>query len=198
MKKPFNQILKAITLAVVVAQLQGCAAAVIAGAAGGGYLIAQDRRSNGTMMDDQSVEVKARQEIVKLNKLEKRSHVEMISYNNNVLLVGQVLTQAHRDNIEQAVKRIEKVRLVHNEITVSQPTSTSVRTNDAWITTKVKARMLAERELNSNRIKVITENGVVYLLGIIKPDEEKLATLVTREVKGVKKVVKMFEFMAIE
>jgi osmotically-inducible protein OsmY len=180
----------------VATQLQGCAAGVAAAALGGGYLVAYDRRSSGAMMDDQSVEVKTRHEIGKQIQEDEKSHITVVSYNNNVLLLGQVESQARKNSVEEAAQRVEKVRHVHNELQVAPPTSASQRAKDSWITTKIKSRMVADKELNSNRVKVITENGVVYLLGIVKSDEEEVSTDIARETKGVKKVVKMFEPMA--
>lgn len=194
MKK--QQFKKILAIAVIASQLQGCAAAVGAAALGGGYLVAYDRRSSGAMMDDQSVEVKARHEISKLIEKDEPAHINVISYNNNVLLLGQVQSQGRKRSIEEAVKNVEKVRHVHNELQVGPPSSASQRTQDSWITTKIKSRMVADKELNSNRVKVVTEDGVVYLLGIVKPDEEEMAANIARETKGVRKVVKMFERMA--
>lgn len=191
--------IKLFSLALIIIHLQGCAAAIVAGAAvaGGAYTVAQDRRSTGSIVDDQGIEFKAKHEISKLIAENEKTNINVISYNNNVLLIGQVPSAEKRRLIEKHVRAIPKVRHVHNEIMIGPITRTAQRTSDSWITAKIKSRMMAERELNSSRIKVITENGTVYLLGIVKLDEEEIATQIARETKGVKKVIKIFEPMAI-
>ncbi|HRE30618.1 MAG TPA: BON domain-containing protein, partial [Candidatus Berkiella sp.] len=116
------------------------------------------------------------------------------SYNNRVLLVGQVPTRKMRTDIEQAVKRVAKVKQLHNEIQLNAPTPLLTRSRDSWITTKIKGEMAVTQDFNPTRVKVVTEDGIVYLLGLIKKEEEFVAVDIARHVKGVKKVVKIFEY----
>jgi osmotically-inducible protein OsmY len=186
--------LKCIVILSLCGTLSGCAA-VVASSAATGILVAQDRRTTGTIVEDQSIELKARQAVTNTLREEEKAHVSTISYNNNVLLIGQAPTDELRDKVEQAVKDVAKVRSIHNEIIVAAPTSVMTRSSDGWITTKIKSEMTLHRNLNPTRVKVITEDGIVYLLGIVKPDEEEIAVNIARHTKGVKRVVKMFEYL---
>lgn len=177
----------------VCATLSGCAA-VVAGTAATGIMVAQDRRTTGTIVEDQSIELKARQAIQQVLREEDKSHVSTISYNNNVLLIGQAPTEELRQRLETAVKDVTKVNSVHNEINVAAPTSLLTRSSDSWITTKIKSEMTLHKNLNPTRVKVVTEDGVVYLLGIVTPEEEKIAVDIARHTKGVKRVVKVLEY----
>lgn len=176
------------------ATLSGCAA-VVAGTAATGIMVAQDRRTTGTIVEDQSIELKARQAVQQVLQNQDKAHVSTISYNNNVLLIGQAPTEELREKLEQSVKDVTKVNSVHNEIKVAAPTSLLTRSSDSWITTKIKSEMTLHKNLNPTRVKVITEDGVVYLLGIIMPNEEKIAVDIARHTKGVKRVVKVFEYL---
>jgi osmotically-inducible protein OsmY len=171
--------------------LQGCVA-LVAGTAATGLLLAQDRRSTGTILDDQTIEIKAHQAITEASHGEK-IHVRVISYNNNLLLVGQVPTEETHQKISKAVANATQVRNIHNETQILAPTSMLTRSSDSWITAKVKSRMILHKEFNPSRVKVVTEDGIVYLIGIIKSKEETIAIDIARHVKGVKKVVKVFE-----
>lgn len=186
--------LKCITILGLCGTLSGCAA-VVAGTAATGILVAQDRRTTGTIVEDQSIELKARQAVTDALKEEEKAHVSTISYNNNVLLIGQAPTEELRQKVEQAVRDVSKVRSIHNEINVAAPTSVMTRSSDSWITTKIKSEMTLHRNLNPTRVKVITEDGIVYLLGIVKPEEEEIAVNIARHTRGVKRVVKMFEYL---
>lgn len=173
--------------------LQGCAA-VVAGTAVTSIMVAQDRRSTGTIVDDKGIQLKATQVVLDASKDDPAVHVSAISYNGRVLLIGQVPSRNLKANIGKDVESIDKVRQVHNEISLNPPTSMLTRSNDSWITTKIKSEMTVTKEFNPTRVKVVTENGVVYLMGIVKRDEEDIAVDIARHTKGVKKVVKIFEY----
>ncbi len=152
-------------------------------------------RTTGSYIDDELIEVKS---LVNLNKASaslKESHISVTSYNGSVLLTGQVANEADRNLASQVVSEIAKVKSVHNELAISGPTSHIVRTNDAWITAKIKTNMIAEKNLDSTRIKVVTENGVVYLMGMVKPQTADLAVAVVKQSHGVQKIVKVFEYV---
>lgn len=177
--------------------LQGCAPVIIAGTAAAGMMIAQDRRTTGTIVDDNSIELKTMQAIRQaLGEDERQAHVSVLSYNNRVLLIGQASTEAIKRKIESTARQAAKVKQLHNEIEITAPTSLVVRSNDSITTAKIKSAMVLNREINPTRIKVITENGIVYLLGIVTPHEEEVAVNIARHSKGVKKVVKIFEYQS--
>ena len=174
--------------------IQGCAA-VVAGTAATGILVAQDRRTAGTIVEDNSIQLKAKNSIRDILTENKSSRVSIISYNNNVLLLGQTPTPDIKNKIEESIRNVAKVKNLHNEIAISGPTSLMTRSSDTWITTKIKSDMILNKDINPTRVKVVTEDGIVYLLGLIKPTEEKIAVDISRHTKGVKKVVKMLEHL---
>lgn len=173
-------------------QLQGCAVAAVSGAATGVAMVT-DRRTAGTIIDDKTIEIKAMHALTRDAELWKKSHISVISYNNDVLLVGQTPTQAMKQQVEDAIKDIAKVKQVYNELKLSDPVPLSTRSKDSWITTQVKAKMIGVREINPTRVKVVTEDGIVYLLGITNKKEQASATETARTVSGVNKVVQIFE-----
>lgn len=181
------------TLLVVISFLHGCAA-VVAGTAATSAVVAQDRRTAGTIVEDKSIQLKSAQAIKEVINQNYAVNVDAISYNGRVLLVGQVPSKNIRSAIEEEVRGIEKVRQVHNEITLNSPTSGKTRSTDSWITTKIKSEMALTKKFNPTRVKVVTEDGIVYLLGIINQNEEEIAVDIARHTKGVKRVVKIFEY----
>jgi len=172
--------------------LQGCLFAAAGGAATGAT-VATDRRTTGTIVDDQTIELKAMHAIGKNHTLWEESHISVVSYNNVVLLVGQTPSETLKREAEEAVSSIPKVRQVHNELSIGSPASLGTRSKDSWITTQIKTKIIGNRELKSARIKVITEEGVVYLMGITTPEEEQISTEIAQGVSGVEKVVQIFE-----
>ena len=180
-------------LACGVAGLTGCAGVVIGGAATGAA-VANDPRTTGTVIDDQGIEIKAHNMFNADDALDKLTHIEVTSYNGMVLLTGQAPKEELKARAADLVSRIAKVRHVYNEIEIGQPTSGMVRTNDGLITTKVKAKLVSIKNLESSRIKVVTENSVVYLLGFLdKPTADAVADVVAG-LSPVRKVVKLFEY----
>lgn len=173
--------------------LPGCAAVVV-GTAATSAVVAQDRRTAGTIVDDKSIQIKATQGIHEVAGDDPSVHVSAISYNNRVLLIGQAPSRKVRQDIEKSIKSISKIRQVHNEITLAEPTTMMQRSTDSWITTKIKGEMAVTKDLNPTRVKVVTENGIVYLMGIVTPTEEEITVDIARHTKGVQKVVKIFEY----
>ena len=127
--------------------------------------------------------------------LDRNSHVVVISYNGVVLLAGQTPRADLKNKAEQAAKEVQKVKTVHNELQILQPSSLAARSNDTWLTTKIKSQMLADANVPSTRIKVLTENGIVYMLGLVTRKEGDLATQVVQGVDGVQKIVRLFEYI---
>ena len=177
---------------VILPVLSGCAAVVLGGALGGGVLLAEDRRTVGTVTEDQGIEVKASSRI---GDVVQGAHINITSFNRQVLLTGEVPNAAARDNAERVTRAIENVRGVYNELQVGANTALSVRTNDAFLTSKVKARFVDGGNFSPVHVKVTTENGVTHLMGLVKRAEADAATEVARTTGGVQKVVRLFEYI---
>jgi osmotically-inducible protein OsmY len=172
--------------------LSGCIA-VAGGAMVGGTMMAVDRRTTGAQVDDQTIDLRTASAITAA--IGDTGHVNASSYNRVVLLTGEVPTDADRAKVEAAVAKVENVRAVVNEIAVMPKSSLGGQTNDTIITGKVKAAFLEAKELQVASIKVITERGVVFLMGRVTEYESNVAAQVARSVGGVQKVVKVFEII---
>jgi osmotically-inducible protein OsmY len=183
----------AVLIGAALGTLAGCVA--MAGAAvASGTMMAMDRRSSGTQLDDQTIELRAAVAIDEL--IGQRGHVNATSYSRVVLLTGEVPTEADRTKIEAAIAKVENVRVVLNELAVMPNTSLSQRANDTVITGKVKTAIFDSKELQVVSIKVVTERSVVYLMGRVTEAESMVAAQVVRAVGGVQKVVKVFEIIS--
>ena len=174
------------------AALPGCIPVMVAGAAGGAAMVATDRRTAGAQVDDEGIEIKVTAEIERLYG--DRAHVNVTSYNGIVLLTGEVPDQGAWASVGAFAKAQAKVRDVRNELVVGPPTSLSQRSNDSYITSKVKARFIEANKFPPNVVKVVTERGVVYLMGIVSRQEGDAAGEVAAMTEGVAKVVKVFEY----
>jgi osmotically-inducible protein OsmY len=177
--------------------LSACAPVVVGGAAVGANAV-HDRRTVGTYIDDEGIELKARLAIIDNKDLNSQIHINIISINGVVLLVGQAPSEDLRMQAETITRGIPKVRLVHNEMTIAAPNSYMVRSSDSMITAKVKTGLFGIKGLEGfdpTRVKVVTENGVVYLMGILSQAEANAVTDRARQVGGVQKVVKLFEYL---
>lgn len=153
-------------------------------------------RTLGSKIDDSLIETKVAVNVAKADPdLDRNSHVVVISYNGVVLLAGQTPRADLKNKAEQAAKEVQKVKTVHNELQILQPSSLAARSNDTWLTTKIKSQMLADANVPSTRIKVLTENGIVYMLGLVTRREGDLATQVVQSVDGVQKIVRLFEYI---
>ena len=174
--------------------LQACAPVLVAGAATGAS-VANDRRTAGTVLEDQTIELKAVGAIQGDEELSKSAHVSITSFNNVVLVTGQTPARGLRDRVLSLINSIDKVRRIHNEISIEEPTPLKTRSNDTWITTKVKSTLLGAKGLEATHIKVITENGVVYLMGLVTHQDGDTAAKTVQQVKGVQRVIKVFEYL---
>lgn len=174
--------------------LGGCGAVVVGGAAVGAALSATDRRTTGTQVEDESIELKAVSRASEL--LGDRGHVNVTSYNRTVLITGEVPSEAGRTALEKAIGGIENVRATVNETAVMAPTSMTVRSNDSYLTSLVKAGFVDAKDLQANSIKVVTERSTVYLMGRVTEREANRAAEVARGIGGVAKVVKVFELIS--
>lgn len=173
--------------------LGGCAAVVVGGAAVGTAMVVTDRRTAGVQLEDQNIELKSLTRI--RETVGERGHVNATSYNRMVLLTGEVPSEAERSALEQSITRIENVRSTVNELAVMGPSSMTARSNDTILTSKVKASFIDAKDLQANAVKVVTERGVVYLLGRVTEREANRATELARGVPGVQKVVKVLEIL---
>jgi osmotically-inducible protein OsmY len=171
--------------------VSGCAAVLIGGA-GAGVMAAEDRRTIGTMTEDQGIESRIHNTVAERHA-DGRVHVNATSYNRMVLLTGEVPTEEVKRDVERIAHSTLNVRSVTNELTVGTPTNLTSRANDGYITSKVKARFVDAQRFNALHVKVVTENQVVYLLGLVSPQEAKDAAAIARTTEGVKKVVTVFE-----
>jgi osmotically-inducible protein OsmY len=177
--------------------LAGCAPVVIGGAATTGAAL-HGRRTIGTFVDDESIELKARIAILENKELNSQIHINIISYNGVVLMVGQAPTEALKQQAESIVAKTEKVRLVHNEMTIAAPNSMITRSSDSLITAKVKTALFNIKGLEDfdpTRVKVVTEDGVVYLMGMVYRREADAVSDQARTISGVEKIVKLFEYL---
>ena len=171
--------------------LPGCAPVLIGAAAGGAYTSLEDRRTAGVQIDDEGIELRVGNRIG--DRFADRVHVSVTSYNRSVLLTGEVPDAQTREEVERIARAVPGVRGVSNELEIAGVSSLGARTNDAFITSKVKARFLDARKFNPVHVKVVTEAGVVYLLGVVTEQEAEEATELARTMSGVRKVVKIFE-----
>ena len=174
--------------------LQGCAAAVVAGKASA-VTAANDRRTIGSQIDDNNIEIKASIAISEVERLEKSARVNAISVNGIVLLVGQVANQEMKNEAQITVEAIAGIRKIHNQLRIGSNIGITTQTHDSWLTSKVKAQLLAAKDISSNNIKVVTENAEVYLMGLVSQDEANRAVDIARNVSGVERVVKVFEYI---
>jgi osmotically-inducible protein OsmY len=195
MKNPFpHGRLGALLLAglAISGALGGCATVVV-GAAAQSAMLAVDRRSTGAQVDDQTIELRGVTAVS--NLLGDKGNVSVTSYNRVALITGEVPTEADRSAVEAAVAKIENVRAVVNELAVMPNASFNQQSNDALTTGKVKAAFFDAKDLQFASMKVVTERGVVYLMGRVTEAESTLAGNVARAVSGVQKVVKVFEII---
>lgn len=184
-----------ITLAVLLAvTLSSCITALVAGAAIATIDIIHDRRTAGEYVDDNTIELTARNYLLSKAEIRAAAHVKATSWNGILLITGEVDDKVIKQEIVARFRNIDGVRQLVDETTITGKTALLARTNDAWITTKVKSRLLAKTGLDANRVKVITTRGSVYLMGIVTKSEGDKATELSRTVNGVARVVKVFEY----
>lgn len=171
--------------------LQGCFP-VIATGIGAGVLVAEDRRSAGTYVDDEAIETKSMMRVK--DKFKDQVHVDVTCFNRVALITGEAPTDAIKAEIETIVRGISNVNNVVNEMIVGSPRSAASRGNDAFITSKVKAKFIDANKFQINHVKVVTENSIVYLMGFVTQQEANDAAELASTTSGVSKVVKVFEY----
>lgn len=181
-------------LAVIGLSQSGCVPLVLGGAALGGVAVMSDRRTPSAQIEDQSIEVKAASRVREL--LGDRAHVNISAYNRLVLLTGEVFNEADRGLVEQTVAKVENVRSVVNELVAQWPSTTSDRTNDAVLASKVRATFIDAKSVPAGAFKVVVERKVVYLMGRVTEPEAARAAELTRTISGVDKVVRVVEVVS--
>ncbi|MFT5756574.1 MAG: osmotically-inducible protein OsmY [Alteromonadaceae bacterium] len=173
--------------------LQGCvAAAVVAVTSGAG--VAVDKRTLGKQIDDQRIELAAHNDLSKHQALQDNTNLQIVSVNGSVLVVGQAPNSYLRDLAIKTITSVNGVLHVHNQIRISNEISFTTKTNDLWLTSKVKTALFAAENISASNIKVVTENGEVFLLGLISSSQANEAVDIARNIGGVNRVFKMFEF----
>jgi osmotically-inducible protein OsmY len=167
--------------------------AFVAGATAGGAVVS-DQRSLKTSIQDRDIANTALNRLNADAEIYQQTHIVIASYNKIVLLAGQAPNPELKQKVYNIVQTVPGIRRIYNEVTIEPPLSNVAIANDSWLTTKVKSSMLAEKGLQSTAIKVVTENNTVYLMGIVTHKQGELAADVARQVGGVQKVVKIFEY----
>ncbi len=175
--------------------LSACAPVMLAGFAGTA-MVASDRRTSGAQLEDETIELRGSARI--RDALGERAHVNINSYNRQVLLTGEVATERDKQIVEGLLEKLENVKTVVNEMSIMQPSSLSSRSNDLLLSAKVKAALVDSRDLFANSFKIVAERGTVYVMGRITQREANSATNVIRNVNGVNKVVRLFETISEE
>ena len=173
--------------------LSACAPLIVGGAVLGGTLMATDRRTSGAQVEDQAIELKSLNRI--RDVLGDRGHVSTTSYNRVVLITGEVQNEADKAAVESAVAKVENVKSTVNAVDVVGASSLTSRSNDAILTSKVKASFVDAKDIFANSFKVVTERGTVYLMGRVTDREADRAVEIARGVSGVQKVVRLFEIL---
>jgi osmotically-inducible protein OsmY len=179
-----------VLLAMLAPMLAGCFGAAVVGA-GAGALVYADRRQAETIFTDEGIEIRAGNRV--RERFGDRAHVNVTSYNRTVLLTGEVPDAAAKAEVEKLVSSVPNVKALSNELQVAGITSLSSRSNDVVLTSKVKARFVDAGQFAANHVKVVTENGVVYLMGLVTQRESAAAVEIARTTGGVLKVVRVFE-----
>lgn len=172
--------------------LGGCVPVVATGAAVG-VMMVDDRRASGTYLIDEENELKAGHRLRDSGM--QGVHANFTSYNKRVLITGEAPTAELRARVEEIARKIEDVREVYNELAIAAPTGVGTRTNDGYISAKVKTRLFDDDRISGNHVKVVTENSVVYLMGLLKRDEAAVAAEIAARTSGVTKVVKVIEYI---
>ncbi|WP_146447142.1 BON domain-containing protein [Vibrio cyclitrophicus] len=186
------KLFKLISVSLLTLSLSGCAGIFIAGAATTANLVT-DTRTTKEIWNDNNIEF----EVAAItNKQPFRGNVRVTasSYRGSVVLMGQAMTDSERRAFENQAKDVTGVKSIHNQVRVKEPLSVSAISKDSWITTKVKSALLANAKLNGIKVKVITEDSEVFLLGLVSREHADIATEVARNISGVKQVIRAFEY----
>lgn len=183
-----------IIIASTVAVLQGCVTAAVVGVVGGAAA-ANDNRSLGKQVDDQTIELTAHVRLAEVPGLSDNTNLQVVSVNGKALIVGQAPNTYLKEQAIKVLNEIPEIEQIHDQIRISNTVSLTTKTNDIWLTSKVKTALFTNDTVDATNIKVVTENAEVFLLGLIKANEANAAVEVARNVGGVNRVFKMFEII---
>jgi osmotically-inducible protein OsmY len=183
-----------LSAALLAGGLSACAPLVVGGAVGTGVLVATDRRTSGAQLEDQGIELKAASRL--RDQFGDRARVVVTSFNRRVLLTGEVPSAADKVAAERTVASVENVKVIVNELGVMSSPSFTARSADALVTARVKAAMIDASDLQANTVKVVTERGTTFLMGLVTQREADRATDITRSISGVQRVVRAFEVIS--
>lgn len=194
MKSMIQKSILGLTLGASVLSLSACFPLLLGGAVTGGVLVASDRRTSGTVLEDNTIQLKASNRISE--NLGERVHINITSYNRQVLLTGEVPSEQDKQLAEKVVSGVENVRTVVNELAVLGNSTLTQRSSDSLVTSRAKANLVDARDLFANAFKVVTERGTVYLMGRVTQREANRATEVITATNGVQRLVRILEIIS--
>ncbi len=190
-----NKLNKVLALVVLLGALQGCAALVVGGGVGAASAV-HDRRTFGTQIDDKTLATRIRVKLRESENVKEFAHVEVDVFNGVALLVGQAPNDTLKREAQTAAESVKNIAKLHNQIRIGPPTAITTRTNDVWIANKIRANLIANKNIDGLHIKVVVEDSEVFLMGLVSSSEANIAVDVARNTKGVIKVVKVFELQS--
>jgi osmotically-inducible protein OsmY len=193
---PRTWLLRSLVAATLCGSLGACAPLLVGSAVMGGTLVITDRRTSGAQLEDEGIELRGLSRLQ--NAIGDRGHVNITSYNRQVLLTGEVPSEKDKQTVEQVLSRVENVRGIVNELGVMGTSSLTQRSSDVLISARIKASFVDTKDLSANSFKVVTERGTVYLMGRVTQTEGTRAAEVVRSIPGVQKVVRIFEYLSDE
>ena len=182
-----------VILVALVPVLQSCIPLLVGAGVGGGVMMAEDWRTSGTVLEDQTIEIKARNRITE--KYGEQVNISVTSFNRFVLLTGQAPTDEIKQDLPVLVLEVPNVRNVQNEIVVGGISSTTSRASDALLTSQVKGRLAQNKDVSASNVKVVSENGTVFLMGLVTRAEAETASQTAATTSGAQRVVKVFEYL---
>jgi len=183
-----------IVIASLAAVLQGCVAAAVVGVIGGASVV-NDNRSVGNQVDDQKIEFYAHAKLAEVTGLSDNTNLQVVSVNGKALIVGQAPNSYLKGLAIKALNEVEGIDKIHDQIRIGNNVSITTKSHDIWITSKVKTALFGSDKLDATNVKVVTENGEVFLLGLVKVIDANAAVEISRHVSGVNRVFKMFEYV---
>lgn len=191
----WKQLVKVTAMAGVVALLQGCVAAAVVGGGALATKVAMDPRTTGTQIDDQTLELRVADALRKDKQLNEQAHISAVVYNGRALLVGEAPSADLKEVAVNLARGVKDIADVYDEIQIGEKVSFMQASKDTWITTEVKSKLFVNGNVKASDVKVVTENGVVYLIGKVTQSQAAAAVDVARQVNGVRKVVKVFTYL---
>ncbi|WP_373778080.1 division/outer membrane stress-associated lipid-binding lipoprotein [Glaesserella sp.] len=194
MVKIIKRVCLASLLAMTFVSLQGCLATAVVGGAAVATKVATDPRTAGRQLDDETLEEKVAYNLNKDAQIKEEARISVVSYNGKILLIGQAPNESVKDAAKSVTAGVEGVSMVYNEIRIGEKIGVAQISEDSWITTKIKSKLLVNAEVKTTEVKVITENGEVFLMGNLSETQANAAAEVARHVSGVKKVIKVITY----